>query len=126
MEKLNIALGTNGKVLNKLASALQGSQKENREKKRAKISFEEIMAKKFPDLGKEKDFQIQEAQRVPKTMNPKRPTPRHIIINMSKEKEIIKISKRKMTYYKQGKTHEAISKFFSRNFPSQKGVTQYI
>lgn len=85
-----------------------------------------MTAKKFPDLGKEKDFQIQEVQRVPKTMNPKRPTPRHIIINMSKEKEIIKISKRKMTYYKQGKTHEAISKFFSRNFPSQKGVTQYI
>lgn len=33
-------------------------------KKRAESSFEKIMAKHFPNLGKETDIQILEAQRV--------------------------------------------------------------
>ena len=33
--------------------------------------FEEIMAENFPNLKKETDIQIQEAQRVPNKMNPK-------------------------------------------------------
>ena len=40
------------------------------------------MAEKFPNLVREKVMQVQEAQRVPIKMNPKRPTPRHIIIKM--------------------------------------------
>lgn len=40
--------------------------------------FEEITAEKFPNLGKEMDIQVQEAQRVPSKMKPKRPTARHI------------------------------------------------
>ena len=36
---------------------------------------------------KEKVTQAQEAQRFPVKMNPKRPTPRHIIIKMAKFKE---------------------------------------
>ena len=39
--------------------------------------FEEIMTENFPKLVKEKDMQVQEVQRVPNKMNPKRPTPRH-------------------------------------------------
>ncbi|XP_074188203.1 caspase-3-like isoform X2 [Rhinolophus sinicus] len=38
----------------------------------------------FPNLVKEIDIQVQEAQRVPNKMNLKRPTPRHIIIKMPK------------------------------------------
>ena len=35
----------------------------------------------FPNLAKEVDFQeVQEAQRVPKNLDPRRNTPRHIII----------------------------------------------
>ena len=45
--------------------------------------FEQIMKKKFPNLAKEIDFQeVQEAQRVPKKLDPKRNTPRHIIIKL--------------------------------------------
>lgn len=33
-------------------------------------------------MGKKADIQIQEAQKVPKKMNPKRHTPRHITIKM--------------------------------------------
>ena len=54
------------------------SEGEEREKGVENL-FEEIMATNFSNLGKETDIQFQEAQRVPKTTNPKRPTPRHII-----------------------------------------------
>ena len=55
------------------------------------------MVENFSNLGNETDIQIQEAKRVPKKMNPKRPTPRHLIIKMSrvKDKEKILIAARK-------------------------------
>ena len=43
-----------------------------------------MMRENFPNLVKEIDIQVQEVQRVPNKMNPKRPTPRHIIIKMPK------------------------------------------
>ena len=45
------------------------------------------MKENFPNLVKEIDMQVQEAQRVPKKMDAKRPTPRHIIIKMPKVKD---------------------------------------
>ena len=45
------------------------------------------MKEKFPNLVKKIDMQVQEAQRVPVMMDAKRPTPRHIIIKMSKVKD---------------------------------------
>ena len=39
--------------------------------------FEDIIAENFPNLEKETDIQVQEAQRVPQRINPKRTTPRH-------------------------------------------------
>ena len=44
------------------------------------------MMENFPNLVKEIDIQPQEAQRLPRKRNPKRPTPRHIIIKMPKFK----------------------------------------
>lgn len=44
------------------------------------------MAKNSPNMGKEIDIHVQEVQRVPKKKNPKRFTPRHILIKMSKLK----------------------------------------
>ena len=50
--------------------------------------FEQIMKENFPNLAKETDFQeIQEAQRVPKKLDPRRNTPRHIIITLPKIKD---------------------------------------
>ena len=54
--------------------------------------FEQIMKKNFPNLAKEIDFQeVQETQRVPKKLDPRKHTPRHIIITVPKikDKEII-------------------------------------
>ena len=55
--------------------------------------FEQIM-KNFPNLAKEIDFQeVQEAQRVPKKLDPRRNTPRHIIITLPKIKDKERILK---------------------------------
>ena len=49
---------------------------------------EKIMKENFPNLAKEIDFQeVQEAQRVPKKLDPRRNTPRHIIIKVPKIKD---------------------------------------
>ena len=46
------------------------------------------MKENFPNLAKETDFQeVQEARRVPKKLDPRRNTPRHIIITLPKIKE---------------------------------------
>ena len=46
------------------------------------------MKENFPNLVKEIDFQeVQESQRVPKKLNPRKQTPRHIIIKLLKFKE---------------------------------------
>ena len=54
------------------------------------------MKENFPNLVKEIDMQVQGVQKVPNTMDPKRPPPRHIIIKMPKvnDKENLKSSKR--------------------------------
>ena len=49
--------------------------------------FEEIMTKSFPNWMKETLKQVQESQRVPNKLGPKRTTPRYIIINMPKVKD---------------------------------------
>ena len=62
--------------------------------------FENIMKENFPNLAKEIDFQeVQEAQRVPKKLDPRRNTPRHIIITLpkTKQKERILQAARKRT-----------------------------
>ena len=60
-------------------------EKEEKKKGTEKI-FEEIIVENFPNMGKEKVNQVQEAQRVPYRINPKRNTPRHILIKLSKIK----------------------------------------
>ena len=52
------------------------------------------MKENFPNLVKEIDFQeVQEAQRVPKKLDPKKHTSRHIIIKLPKIKDKEKIPK---------------------------------
>ena len=54
--------------------------------------FEQIMKENFPHLAKEIDFQeVQEVQRVPKKLDPRRNTPRHIIITLPKIKHKVRI-----------------------------------
>ena len=49
--------------------------------------LEKLMKENFPNLAKEIDFQeVQEDQRVPKKLDPRKHTPRHIIITLPKVK----------------------------------------
>ena len=53
-----------------------------------KTYLKKIMKENFPKLAKEIDFQeAQEAQRVPKKLDPRKHTPRHIIIKLPKIKD---------------------------------------
>ena len=54
---------------------------------------EEIMAENFPNLVKETDIQVQEVQRIPYRIKPRRNTPRHILIKLTKIKDKEKILK---------------------------------
>ena len=60
--------------------------------------FENIM-ENCPNLAKEIDFQeVQEAQRIPKKLDPRYHTPRHMIIKISKIKDkerILKATRKK-------------------------------
>ena len=51
------------------------------------------MKENIPILAKEIDMQVQEAQRIPNKLDPKRTTPRHIIIKMPKVKDKERILK---------------------------------
>ena len=59
---------------------------EKKERKKLETYLKKIVTEDFPNLVKETAIQVQEAQRVPNKMNPKRATPRHIIIKMPKVK----------------------------------------
>ena len=55
--------------------------------------LEKIMKENFPNLAKERDTQVQEAQRNPNMMESKRTPPRHIIIKRPKVKDKERILK---------------------------------
>ena len=70
--------------------------------------FEQIMKENVPNLAKEIDFQeVQEAQRVPKKLNPRKHTPRHITITQhEREGENLQSSKRKGDSYLQRSSYK--------------------
>ena len=71
------------------------------------------MKENVPNLAKERDFQeVQEPQRVPKKLDPRRNTPRHIIITLAniKDKErILKATRDKGTVTYKGVSIRLIS-----------------
>ena len=79
--------------------------------------FENIMKEIFPNLAKEIDFQeFQEAQRVPKKLDPRKHTPRHIRITLPKIKDkerILKAAREKETVNYKG-VHLRLSADYSK------------
>ena len=102
---------------------------EEKEKKKGyeKI-FEEIIVENFLSMEKEIVSQVQEAQRVPYRINPRRNTPRHILIKLTniKHRKNIKSSKEKATISVQESPHKVNSWSFCRNSAGQKEVAGYI
>ena len=64
-----------------------GVPEEEEKKKGYEKIFKEIIVENFPNMEKEIVNQVQEAQRVPYRRNPRRNTPRHILIKLTKESE---------------------------------------
>ena len=85
---------------------------EEEKKKGTEKIFEEIIVENFPNMGKEIATQVQEAQRVPGRINPRRNTPRHIVVKLRKikrQRKIIKSNKGKTTNKIQEYSHKGNS-----------------
>ena len=63
-----------------------GVPEEEEKKKGYEKNFEEIIVENSPNMEKEIVDRVQEAQRVPYRINPRRNTPRHILITLTKTK----------------------------------------
>ena len=75
-----------------------GVPEEEEKKKGYEKIFKEIIVENFPNIEKEIVNQVQEPQRVPYKINPRRNTPRHILIKLTKIKHkerILKAAKEK-------------------------------
>ena len=77
-----------------------GVPEKEEKKKEPEKTFEEIIVENFPNMGKEIATQVQEVKRVPYRINPRRNTPRHILIKLSKIKYKEKILKAAKTEQK--------------------------
>ena len=96
-----------------------GNTNRRRERARDQNLFEEIMTGNLPNLVKEKDTQVQEAQRVPNKLDPNRPTQRHIIIKITslKDKErILKATREKQVVTYKGAPIRLSSDFSTETF----------
>ena len=63
-----------------------GIPEEQKKKKGYEKIFEEIILENFPNMEKEIVSQFQEVRRVPYRTNPRRNTPRHILIKLTNTK----------------------------------------
>ena len=83
------------------------------------------MKENFPNLAKKIDFQeIQEAQRVPKKLDPRRNTPRHIIITLAKikdEERILEAAREKDTVTYKGVPVKLSADFSKETLQARRG-----
>ena len=85
--------------------SITGVPEEDDKKKGHEKILEEIIVENFPKMGKDIAIQVQETQRVPKRINPRQNTPRHILIKLMKIKhkeQILKAEREKQQITYQG------------------------
>ena len=120
-------LGTSWTSLNVPISESGAPEGEEKEQEIENF-FEKIMKENFPNLAKEIGFQEVQEARVPKKLDPRKHTPRHIIITLPKikEKERILKAPRKRKNYLQRSSHKTISGFLIlRNLTGQEELETY-
>ena len=87
--------------------------------------LEQIMKENFPNLAKEIDFQgVQKAQRVPKKLDQRRNTPKHIIIKLPKIKDkerILKAARGKETVTYKGVPIRLSADFSKETLQARRG-----
>ena len=87
---------------------IAGVPEEEEKKKGYEKTFEEIRVENFPNMEKEIVNQVQEGQRIPYRINPRRNMPRYILIKLTKTKHkerTLLSSKGEATSNIQGKPH---------------------
>ena len=86
---------------------------------------EKVMKENFPNLAMEMDFQeVQEAQRVPQKLDPRKHTPRHIIITLAKIKDkerILKAAREKETVTHKGVAVRSSADFSKEDLQARRG-----
>ena len=87
------------------------------------------MKENFPNLAKEIDFQeVQEVQRVPKKLDPRKHTPRHIVITLPKIKDkerILKAAREKETVTYKGVPLRLSADFSKENLQQEGAEKKY-
>ena len=87
--------------------------------------FEQITKENIPNLAKEIDFQeVQEAQRVPEKLAPRKHTPRHIISPLPKmkdKKRILKAAREKETVTYKGVPIRLSADFSKETLKTRRG-----
>ena len=105
-----------------------GVPEEEEKKKGYEKIFEEIIVENFPKMEKEIVNQVQEAQRVPYRINPRRNMPRHILIKLTKTKHkerILKAAREKQQVTYKGNPI-CLMIDLSAETAGQKGMAGYI
>ena len=87
--------------------------------------FEKILKEKFPNMAKETDFQeVQEDQKFPKKLDPRRNTPRNIIItlaNIKNKERILKAATEKWTVSYKGVPTRLSADFSKETLQARRG-----
>ena len=99
---------------------------EEKKKKLYEKFFEEIIVENFPNM--EKEIVVQEAQRVPYRINPRRNMPRHMLIKLAKTKlkeRILKVAREKQQVTYKGNPI-CLMIDLSAETAGQKGMAGYI
>ena len=68
--------------------------------------FEQIVAENFPNLARETNIHVQEAERTPSKLNHDKPTPRHVIVqfaNIRSKDTVLKAAGGRKSLHKEGK-----------------------
>ena len=97
---------------------------EEEEKEEIENLFEQIVKENFPNLAKEIDFQEVRKLRVPNKLDPRRNTPRHIVITLPKIKDkerIFKAAREKETVTYKGVAIKLSADFSKETLQARRG-----
>ena len=121
LRNLHIFKGSNIRIIGVLEREEEEEEIEN--------LFENIMKENFPNLENEIDFQeFHKAQRVPKKLDPRRDTPRHIIITLAKFKDkerILEAAREKETVTYKGVPIRLSADFSKETLQTEGGGKNY-
>ena len=91
--------------------------------KREKGLCEQILAENFPNVGKDTDIKIQEAQRTPIKFNKNQPSPRHIIVKFTKytdKERIMKAAREERSLAYKGRQIELTADLSTKTWQARK------